>query len=78
MEVYDGWSEADLVKHFLAVRSGEPSQVPVHRARRVRIWSDRPMLTHTEIHEVRRRRYLEIDVMPAALTMIVGDGMALS
>jgi diacylglycerol kinase family enzyme len=76
--VYDGWSEADLVKHFLAVSKGEPSQVPVHRARRVRIWSDRPMLTHTEIRERRRRRHIEMEAVPAALTMIVGNGMALS
>ena len=76
--VYDGWSDGDLAKHFLAVTKGEPSQVPVRRARRVRIWSDHPMMTHLETHESRRRRRIEIDVVPTTLTVIVGEGMALS
>lgn len=75
--VYEGMSETDLARHYVAVARGEPSSVPAHRARRVRIWSDRPMMTHTETHEGHRRRVVEIEVVPAAVKVIVGHGMAL-
>jgi diacylglycerol kinase family enzyme len=75
--VYEGWSNTEIARHFVAVSRGEPSQVPVHRARRVRIWSDRPMLTHLETNEGRESRLVEIEAVPGALTMIVGEGMAL-
>jgi diacylglycerol kinase (ATP) len=75
--VYDGMGDADLIRHFMAA-ANHPDDLKIYRGRRVRITCDEPMLTNTETKDATAIRVLEIEVVPKALSMIVGNGIALT
>ena len=78
ISVYDGMGDADLIRHFMAAGSNTPDDLKIYRARHVRITSDEPMLTNTETKDATPLHVVEIEVVPKALSMIVGNGIALS
>jgi len=78
VSVYDGMGDADLIRHFMAAGSSTPDDLKIYRARRVRVSSDEAMLTNTETKDATPVHVVEIEVVPKALSMIVGNGIALT
>ena len=78
VHVYDRISDAALVRHFIAASSGSPDDLECYRVRHVRITADEPMPTNTDMNIAPKRHTIEIEVIPRAVAMIVGNGIALS
>jgi diacylglycerol kinase family enzyme len=78
VRVYDGLGEADLAKLFASGSGGHPIEMKSYRAKRVRIRSEEPVEVNSDMVIVRPRRVIEIEVLPGAVSMIVGNGIALS
>ena len=78
VHIYDGMGDAALVRHFMAAASGSPDTLKTYHARHVRITAEEPMLTNSDMDITRQRHVIEIEIVPRALSMIVGNGIALS
>ena len=78
VRVYDGMSSVALAKHFLASSSGSADPIRTYRGRKVRITTEEPVLTHSDKELTRKSRTVEIEILPGALTVIVGNGIALT
>jgi len=78
VQVYDGMGTSALVKHFLDASSGAPDNLKTYRARHVRITADDPQLSNADMHITRAKQVIEIEVVPHAVSVIVGNGIALS
>ena len=78
VSVYDGMGDAALVKHFLAASSNTPDDLKVYRARRVIITTEAAVLANSDMSIAPERNVIEIEVVPAALSMIVGNGIGLT
>jgi diacylglycerol kinase (ATP) len=78
VSVYDGMGDAALVKHFLAAASNTPDDLKSYRARRVSITTETAVLANSDMTIAPERNIIEIEVVPAALSMIVGNGIGLT
>jgi diacylglycerol kinase (ATP) len=78
VQVYDGMGDTALVRHFMAASSGSPDDLKTYRARCVRITADEPLPTNSDMNIIPQRHVVEIEVVPKALSMIVGNGIGLS
>ncbi len=78
VSVYDGMGDTALIGHFLAAASHKPDDLKVYRARRVRITTEQPELANADMNISSASTILEIEVLPGALTMIVGNGIGLT
>ncbi len=78
VSVYDGMGNAALVAHFLAASSQAPDDLKIYRARRMRITTEEPLLTNSDMKIGRVPNVVEIEVVPAALSAIVGNGIGLT
>jgi diacylglycerol kinase (ATP) len=78
VQVYDGMGDAALMKHFLAASSSSPDNLKTYRARHVRITAEEPLLSNADMHIAPARHTIEIEVVPRAISVIVGNGIALS
>jgi YegS/Rv2252/BmrU family lipid kinase len=79
--LYDGMSHLDLERHFLAIADGRQvaeSRVTFHRARRARISADRPLEANADLEVLSGQQVWDVDVLPGALTVVAGPGMALT
>jgi diacylglycerol kinase (ATP) len=77
VQVYDGMSEAALARHFASASNGNPIEIETYRGRRVRIRSEAPVGLNVDMTIGHARRVIEIEAVPLAVSMIVGNGMAL-
>ena len=78
VQIYDGMGDAALVSHFVGASSGSPDALKTYQARHVRITSDEPVSTNAGTSIAPRRHVIDIEILPKALSMIVGNGIALS
>ena len=78
VQIYDGMGDAALVEHFMSASSGSPGPVKTYRVRHVRITAEEPVLTNSDMNITRERHVVEIEVVPKALSMIVGNGIGLT
>jgi diacylglycerol kinase (ATP) len=78
VQVYDGMGDAALVKYFMAASSGTPDALKTYRVRRVRITSEEPVLTHSDMNIAPEECVIEMEVVPKAILVIVGNGIGLS
>jgi diacylglycerol kinase (ATP) len=78
VQVYDGMSDAALVKHFKAASSGSPDDLQTYRVRRVRMTAEEPMPGNSDMNITPPRYVIEIEALPRAVSMVVGNGIALS
>jgi diacylglycerol kinase (ATP) len=78
VRVYDGMGDVDLAKHFASASSGNAIELKSYRTRRVRITAEDPVVVNSDMVITGPRRIVEIEAVPGALSMIVGNGMALS
>ena len=77
--VYDGMKRGALARHLRAAAAGtDDGQVVSYRARRVRICADAPMPTNSDMALPEPRALVEIEVVPGALCVIVGNGIGLT
>lgn len=79
--VYDGMGKTELIEYFMAMKGGKRAdnpQVRFYRSRHVRIRSATPFEVDADKNPLPDQRVLEIEVIPQALTMVVGKGIALS
>ena len=78
VHIYDGMGDAALVKHFMAASSGSPDTLKTYRARRICITADERVAANSDMNITRERHVIEIEIVPKALSMIVGNGIGLS
>jgi len=78
VQVYDGMGNAALVKHFKAASLGSRDSLQTYRVRNVRITADQKMRTNSDVNIAPARHVIEMEVVPKALAMIVGNGIGLS
>jgi diacylglycerol kinase (ATP) len=78
VQIYDGMNNASLVKHFAAASSGSPDELKTYRVRHVRITADEAVLTNSDMNITPKRHVIEMECVPKALNMIVGNGIGLS
>jgi len=78
VSVYDGMGDAALVGHFLSASSHTPDDLRIYRARRVRITTDQAVLSNVGTKITAERNVVEIEIVPGALAMIVGNGIGLT
>ena len=78
VQIYDGMGAAALVKHFMAASSGSPNALKTYRVRRVRITAEEPVLANSDMSIAREQHVIEMEVVPKALSVIVGNGIGLS
>ncbi len=78
VQIYDGMGQGALTKHFLIAASGKADGVRTFRTRHVRITADAPVLTNADTRVTGPQYVVDIEVVPRALSMIVGNGIALS
>jgi YegS/Rv2252/BmrU family lipid kinase len=76
--LYDGMGDAALAKHFMSASLGSPEETKIYRARRVRIVSEKPLLSNSDMSLSPEQPVLEIEIVPKALSVIVGNGIGLS
>ena len=79
--VYDGMTTTDLAGYFLNTTKGRRStngQVRFYRAKRVVIRSGAPLAVVSDTDLLPERQELEIEILPRALNVVVGNGMALT
>lgn len=79
--VYAGMGKLDLERYLLSIADGARSDDPrvmLQRARRVRIVADAPLEANADMETLAEQRIWEIEALPGALTVIAGNGMALT
>lgn len=79
--LYDGMGKVELERHFLAISEGrrvDDPRVTFRRARRVRISADEPLEANADLEVIAGQLVWDIDVVPGALSAVVGKGVALS
>jgi YegS/Rv2252/BmrU family lipid kinase len=82
----DGWFDitvydrmgAALIHHFISAGPGESNQLTTYRARRIRISGEEPVFDKSQEDLVGPQRTLVIEMLPKALSVIVGNGIGLS
>jgi YegS/Rv2252/BmrU family lipid kinase len=76
--IYDSMGDVALVEHFTAAASGTPGPLKGYHARHVRITTEEPAPAEADGIAAPRTHVIEIEIVPRALSMIVGNGIALS
>jgi YegS/Rv2252/BmrU family lipid kinase len=78
VSIYDGMGDAALVAHFLAATSHAPDGLKNYRARRLRITTETPVPSNAGMSIAPELDSIEIEIVPGALSMIVGNGIGLT
>ena len=80
--IYDGMTKTDLLQHFIASTKGQhsdDSKVKFYRARRVHIRAQQALNAAADKETLRAKHIeLEIEIVPHALSVVVGKGIGLS
>jgi diacylglycerol kinase (ATP) len=76
--VYDGLGNSELVAHFVAASKGSPHNLQIYRARHVCITAEQPEVTNSDKDVTAERRVVEIEIVPKALSVVVGNGIGLT
>lgn len=79
--VYEGMGKTKLLEYFMATRDGkrvENSSVRYYRARKIHLISQSQQPVHSDKDVLAPQQVLDIEVIPQAISMIVGSGIALN
>jgi diacylglycerol kinase family enzyme len=76
--VYDGMSDVQLMKHFIAASKERAESLPIHRARVVRITAEQLDTANADSEVIYKKHTIQIEVVPGALTVIAGNGIGLT
>ncbi len=80
LALYEGMNKIDLERYFLALLAGKPVNEPsvcLRRVRTVKITADEPLAANASLDIFPEQRAWVFDVVPRALSVIVGNGRAL-
>jgi YegS/Rv2252/BmrU family lipid kinase len=78
---YAGMGKTDLLGYFIAASKGKRAQDPrvvFHRAKHVSIQSQQPVDAHSDKEVVEGKQVLDIKIVPKALRIVAGKGIALT
>ena len=78
---YENMGKTDLLGYFMAASKGKRPQdqrVIFHRAKHVRITSDKPVDAHSDKDVLPDKQELDIEVVPKALRVVAGKGIGLT
>ena len=75
---YEGMNSPALAKHFMAAAKGAGQELKTYRGRRIRITSEERVLTNSDKDVTRPSKVIEIEIVPRALSVIVGNGIGLT
>ena len=79
--VYEGMELVDLTRYFFGISSGgrvTDGRIHIRRARRVQVTADTPLPVNADLDVLSAQQHWEIEVVPRALSVIVGNGLALT
>lgn len=79
--VYEGMELVDLTRYFFGISSGgrvNDGRIQVRRARRLWVMADTPLPVNADLDVLSAQQRWEIEVVPRALSVIVGNGIALT
>lgn len=79
--VYEGMELVDLTRYFYGISSGgrvNDVRIQVRRARRLWVMADTPLPVNADLDVLAAQQRWEIQVVPRALSVIVGNGIALT
>ena len=76
--VYDGMGDVALLNHLRCASDGQPEELQSYRTRRVCITTETVESSNADKVIAPQRKVIEIEVMPGALAVIVGNGIGLS
>ena len=76
--IYDDMGNMALIQHFVSASGGNSDHLKTYRARHIRITSEEQMPSNSDKDSAGQQRVVEIAIVPRALSVIVGNGMALS
>jgi len=79
--VYEGMELVDLTRYFYGISSGgriNDGRIQVRRARRLLVSADIPLPVNADLDVLAAQPSWEIQVVPRALSVIVGNGLALT
>jgi hypothetical protein len=74
-------TKTDLLQYFISASNGKTAENPkikFHRARRIRISANRELDANSDKDIIPGKQVLEVEVVPQALSVIAGKGIALS
>jgi YegS/Rv2252/BmrU family lipid kinase len=78
---YADMSKTDLERHFLAIANGkriDDSRITFKRVRRIRIRTNEPLAANADLNVLAPQQIWEIEVVPGALSAVVGKGIGLT
>jgi diacylglycerol kinase (ATP) len=81
LAVYDGLSDLELAEYFVSTANGQRVSNPnvrFYRTRRVRIQSSQEMPATSDKDEIPDQHELDFEVIPRAISVIVGQGSGLN
>jgi diacylglycerol kinase (ATP) len=76
--IYDGMSDVALIQHFMTASGGKSDPLKTYRARQIRITCEEPAPANSDKDAAGQQRVVEIEILPKALSVIVGNGIGLS
>lgn len=79
--IYAGMELVDLTRYFIGVTNGgrvNDARVHCRRVRRVRVTADIPLAVNADLDVLAEQHTWEIEVAPRALSVVVGNGLALT
>lgn len=81
LAVYDEMNKAEILTYFMAITNGKPADNPKirrYRSSHIRVRSARHEPIVSDKDELEDKQDFEVEILPGALSVIVGDGVALS
>jgi diacylglycerol kinase (ATP) len=79
--VYENMELVDLTRYFFGISSGgrvNDGRIHIRRARRLRVMADTPLPVNADLDVLSAQQRWEIEIVPRALSVIVGNGIALT
>lgn len=81
LAVYPGMSKIDLESYFLGISDGrrvDEPRVQFHQVHKLRITADAALEAHADLDVFAQQQTWEFEVLPRALSVVVGNGLALT
>ncbi len=78
MTLFEALIGVNAIALVMAASSGSPNDLKTYRVRRVRITAEKPVLTNSDMNITPEQHVVEMEVVPKALSVIVGNGIGLS
>jgi diacylglycerol kinase (ATP) len=78
VQLYEGMSDVALMKHFKKAAEGSPQPMETYHVRHIRIIASEPLPANSDAAVLPEQHVIEMKVVPGAVSVIVGNGTALS